>query len=138
MKEAVTQPTSSSVTAFLDSVEPLQKRKDCYEILELMRDVTGQKPVMWGKSIVGFGSYHYKYASGHEGDSCLVGFAPRKDKISLYVMLGLGDKKLLSSLGKHKAGVGCLYITKLEDVKKDVLRDIIAKSVSEITQRYSH
>src|SRR5207249_2771638 len=116
MPELKTKQTDDSVTAFLNSVEDEKKRKDSFAIAEIMKDVTKMEPKMWGTSIIGFGSYHYKYDSGHEGDMCLIGFSPRKQNISLYLMMGLEDNKdVLQKLGKHKTGKGCLYINKLED-----------------------
>ena len=131
MAEAKTKPTEVSVTEFLDAIADEQRRKDCYTVMELMKKTTKEEPKMWGPSIVGFGSYHYKYASGHEGDSCIVGFASRKDSIVLY-LLGRDEKfrELLSTLGKYKSGKGCLYIKKLTDVDPKVLQTLIKCSVA--------
>ena len=109
------------------TVEDPQKAADSRAILDMMREVTQEEPVMWGKSIVGFGSYHYKYASGREGDWMLTGFSPRKTSLTLYLMYGM-DKfpDLLGRLGKHKLGKGCLYIKRLSDVDQEVLREVIA------------
>ena len=103
-----------------------------------MQKETGHKPKMWGPSIVGFGSYHYKYESGHEGDSCMIGFSPRKQNLTLYVMAGLGHlDKLFKDLGKYKTGKGCLYINKLEDVNIDVLKQIIKVTADTVKKKYA-
>ncbi|NVM46294.1 MAG: DUF1801 domain-containing protein [Candidatus Lokiarchaeota archaeon] len=125
-----TKPTKNSVKQFLRKVENPTKREDSFKILELMKEVTKEEPVMWGDSIVGFGSYRYKYASGREGDWPLVGFSPRKQNLTLYIMSGFGKyEKLLESLGKFKTGKSCLYINKLKDVDIQVLRELILESV---------
>ncbi len=125
-----TKPTKKKVEDFLNSVENPQKRADSFKILEIMGEITGEKPVMWGDSIVGFGDYHYKYKSGREGDWFRIGFSPRKQNLTLYLMIGLHDnlKKELENLGKHKTGKGCLYINKLADINVDVLKTLIRKS----------
>jgi uncharacterized protein DUF1801 len=121
-----TKQTDDSVTTFLNAIEDEQKRKDCFEIIEIMEQVTGLQPKMWGPAIVGFGSYHYKYESGHEGDMCIIGFSPRKQNITLYLKIAVEEiNALLDKLGKHKTGKGCLYINKLSDVNIDVLKKII-------------
>jgi len=121
--------TKASATKFLDSVEDETKRKDSYVLLEMMQKITGKKPVMWGESIVGFDEYHYKYDSGREGDMLITGFSPRKQNLTLYVMIHTdGFKKLLTSLGKHKTSKACLYIKRLSDVDTDVLYKIIETS----------
>ena len=130
MAELKTKATKASVTDFLDKITPEQKKKDAYEILEMFKDATGQKPVLWGTSIVGFGKYHYKSErSSQEGDWPLTGFSPRKQNLTLYVMSGFENLKGdLVKLGKHKTSVGCLYINKLADVDKAALKKIIKKS----------
>src|SRR5262245_19840827 len=126
MAEQKTKPTTVSVDAFLKKVADPQQRADAFAILKLMKDVTGLEPRMWGPSMVGFGEYHYKYDSGHEGDCFLIGFAPRKGQVTLYFMPGLQRfTSFLKKLGKYKTGKACLYIKKLEDVDLDVLRDMI-------------
>jgi len=123
----------------LNKVPDEQVRDDCFALIKVMKKVTGSAPKMWGPSIIGFGKYHYKYDSGHEGDSCLTGFSPRKQNITLYVMPGFtrhGD--LLKKLGKHKAGKGCLYIKKLEDVNVTVLEKLIEQSVDYLKNKYPH
>lgn len=124
-----TQPNAQNVIDFIDTVEHEQKRKDSLDILEMMREQTGHEPKMWGDSIIGFGDYHYQYASGREGDWFLVGFSPRKQNITLYIMAGISQyPELLEKLGKHKTSKACLYINKLADVDKEVLKDLIKKS----------
>jgi hypothetical protein len=128
--EVKTKVNDASVEDFLNAVADEGKRQDCFEILKLMKQVTNEEPKMWGASIVGFGSYHYKGASGREGDWMLTGFSPRKDNLTLYIMGGLDShQELLQKLGKHKTGVGCVYIKKLSDVDKEVLKDLVAASV---------
>lgn len=135
MTELKTQKNDASVEEFLDSVDNEKKRQDSYAILELMKDVTGEEPVMWGTSIVGFGSYHYKYASGRENEWFLVGFSPRKQNLTLYIMSGFDEyESLLEDLGKHKTGKSCLYINKLEDVDLSTLRDLVEKSVAHMAE----
>ena len=126
MAELKTKATNASVKAFIDAIPDERKRKDARKVMALMRDLTGEKPRMWGPSIVGFGSYHYKYASGHEGDMCLAGFSPRKQYLTIYILPGFERYgTLLKKLGKHKTGVGCLYINKLDDVDVKVLEKLI-------------
>ena len=128
--ELKTKVNNASVTKFLNSAADEQKRKDCFEIVKLMKQVTKEEPKMWGASIVGFGSYHYKGASGREGDWMLTGFSPRKENLTLYLMGGFDSQgALLKKLGKHKTSVGCLYIKKLEDVDKKVLKELVQASV---------
>lgn len=130
MSEAKTRPTDASVEDFLKSVEHPQKREDGFELLEMMKEITNEEPIMWGPSIIGFGSYHYKYESGREGDMPLTGFSPRKKSLTVYIMSGFEEyKDLLDKLGKHKIGKSCLYINKLADVDKNVLKKIIKKSL---------
>jgi hypothetical protein len=130
MSELKTKVNAASVEKFLNTVADEQARKDCYEILKIMKQVTEEEPKMWGASIVGFGSYHYKGASGREGDWMLTGFSPRKQNLTLYLMHGFDvHKDLLKKLGKHKTSMGCLYIKKLEDVDKKVLKELVAASV---------
>ena len=124
------RPTKVSVDAFLENIADEGRRKDCNALVKLMKRVTGAKPVMWGPSIVGFGSYHYKYDSGHEGDSCVVGFSPRKTDLTLYLSSELpGREALLKKLGKHKSGRACVYVKRLADVDLDVLEELIRRSV---------
>ena len=130
MAELKTKRNKGDVQAYLNSVENEVKRQDSFTIMELMKEVTGEEPEMWGDSIVGYGTYHYKYASGREGDWFLTGFAPRKQNLTLYIMAGFDQyDKLLGDLGKYKTGKSCLYINKLEDVDQDVLRELVQQSV---------
>ena len=124
-----TKVNDASVTNFLDNVTDEQKRKDSFEILKVMKQITKEEPKMWGASIVGFGSYHYKGASGREGDWMQIGFSPRKQNLTLYLTGGFKEHTdLLKKLGKHKTSVGCLYINKLEDVYMKVLKELITDS----------
>jgi hypothetical protein len=123
MAELKTKPTGEDVEKFLNGVSEERKRQDSFTILALMKQVTGLEPRMWGGSLIGFGEYHYKYASGHEGDTFLVGFSPRKQALTLYILSGFEQQApLLAKLGKFKTGVGCLYIKSLEDVDLPTLR----------------
>jgi hypothetical protein len=127
--EQKTKETSASVTDFLNEIENEQKRNDCFEILQLMQQVTQHEPKMWGPSIVGFGFYHYKYASGHEGDSPLMGFSPRKQNITLYITTDYERfSGLMEKLGKHSTGKSCLYIKRLSDVDRDVLKQLMTEA----------
>jgi hypothetical protein len=135
MAENKTKPTIVSPTAFIKQVDE-RRRKDCQELVALMRDITGHPPKMWGASIVGFGQYHYKYASGREGDSLLTGFSPRKQDLVLYLGPGIENTDVMAKLGKHKAGKGCLYLKKLDDIDRRVLRTLIEQSVAIMRARY--
>ena len=129
MAENKTQKTGASVEEFLSSVENRTRREDGFRVLQLMQEVTGLEPEMWGPSMVGFGDHHYRYESGREGDIFLTGFSPRKQSLSLYIMTGFdGYDGLLSRLGKHRTGASCLYINKLADVDMDVLRELVQQS----------
>jgi Domain of unknown function (DU1801) len=123
-------PTSADVVAFLAAVPDEHRQTDAQTLLELMGSVTGEPPVMWGPSIVGFGSYHYRYASGRTGDAPLAGFSPRKANLVVYMVSGYEDRyaKLLERLGPHKTGKSCLYLKRLGDVDLDVLRQLIERS----------
>ncbi|MEW6086431.1 MAG: DUF1801 domain-containing protein [Chloroflexota bacterium] len=133
--ELKTKVNDASVEKFLNAVKDEQARTDCYEILKMMKQVTKEEPKMWGSSIVGFGSYHYKGKSGREGDWMLTGFSPRKQNLTLYLMGGFDTHKdLLKKLGKFTTSVGCLYVKKLDDVDKKVLKELIAASVKRMKQ----
>ena len=137
MAEPKTKQTEVSVEAFLNAIPDEQKRADALALAKLIKQVTRLEPTMWGGSIVGFGSYHYQYASGREGDACLVGFSPRKQNFTLYLMLGLADySDLLDKLGKHKTGKGCLYINTLADVDVPTLKELIKRSVKQLKSMY--
>lgn len=128
--EQKTKETSASVTEFLYEIENEQKRNDCFEIVQLMQQVTQHEPKMWGPSIVGFGSYHYKYASGHEGDSPLMGFSPRKQSITLYITTDYERfSGLLERLGKHSTSKACLYIKRLSEVDRAVLKELMVEGL---------
>ena len=129
MSQNKTRPTTTSVTSFLDSVEDEIQRRDSHTLISIMKEITGEEPVMWGSSIIGFGSYHYKYNSGREGDMLLTGFSPRKQNLSLYIMAGFTKyEELLQKLGKHKTGKSCLYIKRLSEINTDVLIELIKAS----------
>ncbi|SRR5690606_16389435 len=137
MAEAKMKLNDGDVQAFLNSVENEQKRADSFTVLRLMQEVTGEEPKMWGDSIVGFGSYHYKYASGREGDAPRVGFSPRKQNLTLYVMTGSErEDALLERLGKHTTGKSCLYVKRLSDVDQGVLRELVEECVARMDELY--
>ena len=136
MAENKTKVTKVSPASFIKQVDE-RRRKDCQELVTLMSDVTGHPPKMWGTSIVGFGQAHYKYASGREGDAMLTGFSPRKQNLVLYLGPGIENTDLMARLGKHKAGKGCLYLNKLDDVDRAVLRTLIAESVTIMKKQYA-
>ncbi|MEM7531942.1 MAG: DUF1801 domain-containing protein [Chloroflexota bacterium] len=126
MSENKTRPTDQNVVDFLSHVENKRRREDSFTLLKMMEEITEEEAVMWGSSIVGFGSYHYKYESGREGDMPCVGFSPRKQSMTLYIMPGFEHYEgLLAELGKHKLGKSCLYVNKLADVDDSVLRRLI-------------
>ena len=129
MSENKTRPNDQNVTEFLKSVDHKTRREDSFTLLEMMAEITGEEAVLWGSSIVGFGSHHYKYESGREGDMPNVGFSPRKQSMTLYIMPGFDDyEDMLAKLGKHKIGKSCLYVNKLADVDADILRRLIKRS----------
>lgn len=139
MAENKTKPTKDSVTVFLNKIQDQQVRDDCFVILEMMRKASNCEPVMWGSAIIGFGTYHYVYESGREGDTVVIGFSPRKQNISIYLMGGLHNvEDELSKLGKYKTGKGCLYIKSLSDVNLDVLKKVFAKSYKELQRKSVH
>jgi len=137
MYELKTKQNDNSVIEFIEEVESAKKREDAYKLLDLFTQTTGYEAKMWGPSIIGFGSYHYKYDSGHEGDAPIVGFSPRKAKHSLYLS-GEAQKRaeLLEKMGKHKTGAACVYVNKLADIDVDVLKELIEESVRFINERY--
>ena len=137
MAELKTKQNTANVTTFLGAVVDRQQRADAKKISAMMRTATGSRAKMWGTSIVGFGSYHYKYASGQEGDWPMVGFSPRKHSLSLYIMPGFGQfEKLMAKLGKYRTGKSCLYIKRLADVDEAVLKKLIGGSVKHMRQKY--
>lgn len=126
-----TKPTTRSVELFLDDLIPEQRKNDSWTLYRLMEKITGSQGVLWGTSIIGFGDYHYKYASGREGDWFLTGFSPRKNALTLYLMCDISHESIdFSTLGKHKKGKGCLYIKRLDDVDLKALENIIKTSIS--------
>jgi hypothetical protein len=128
--ELKTKATKSSVEKFLDAIESEQKRDDSYAILDMMEKATKEEPKMWGPSIIGFGTYHYKYDSGHEGDMCMIGFSPRKAALTLYILMGFdGYNELMQKLGRYKTSKACLYIKKLDDIDIKVLQELVTLSV---------
>lgn len=137
MAEHKTRPTHTSVTAFINAIEDPQKRKDARRVASMMRKATGKRAKMWGSSMVGYGSYHYRYASGREGDFMITGFSPRKQALTLYIMPGYGKfDALMKDLGKFKTGKACLYIKRLSDVDENVLENLINRSVEYMREHY--
>ena len=137
MSELKTKKNRESVAGFLKTVENEQRRKDCKAVIDIMKEITGEKPVMWGGSIIGFGSYHYKYASGQEGDWPLTGVSPRKQALSVYIMSGFEEENpLMDKLGKYKTGKSCLYVKNLEDIHIPTLKKLIGKSVTRMKKTY--
>ena len=131
MAELKTKKNSASVAKFLKGIEDEQKRKDCRELVDMMQAATGAKPAMWGDSIVGFGNYEYKYESGREGQWFLAGFSPRKQNLTLYIMLGFDEfPALMDKLGKYKTGKCCLYLKSLDDIHRPTLKKLIERSVT--------
>ena len=138
MSELKTKVNDGDVEVYLNSIELEKKRQDSFAILELTKEVTGEEPKMWGSSIVGFGSYHYKGKSGREGDWFLTGFAPRKQSLTLYIMAGFSEyEELLNKLGKHKTGKSCLYVKKIEDINLSVLKELVKQSAEYIAEFYA-
>ena len=132
-----TQATAASVSDFINSIEDCDQRADCKAIAAMMRKATGKRAKMWGASMVGYGSYHYKYASGQEGDYFLTGFSPRKQATTVYIMPGFsGYDGLMKKLGKYKTGRSCLYIKKLDDIDSSVLQQLITRSVADMRKQY--
>ena len=137
MAKMKTVPTTASVDAFIAAVDDAQKREDCRAVAAIMAEATGASAQMWGTSIVGFGTYRYRYASGREGDFMEVGFSPRKRALTLYIMAGFSEyADLLAKLGKHTTGKSCLYIKRLADVDQAVLREMVERSVRHIRDKY--
>jgi hypothetical protein len=129
MYELKTKINDASVEMFLKAIPEDKKRQDSFAILDMMKEVTGEEPKMWGTSIIGFGTYRYKYASGQEGDWLRIGFSPRKQNLSLYIMSGFQQNEdLMAKPGKYSTGKGCLYIKKLEDIDQNVLKELIKAS----------
>lgn len=137
MYELKTKETENSVIEFIEAVDSPKKREDAYKLLDIFTETTGFPAKMWGPSIIGFGSYHYKYATGHEGDAPLVGFSPRKAKISLYFAPGEPKREeLLQRFGKHTTGKACVYVNKVADIDVEVLKELIVESVKFLQETY--
>ncbi|HKG60033.1 MAG TPA: DUF1801 domain-containing protein [Pyrinomonadaceae bacterium] len=135
MAEAKTKPTSQSVEDFLNEISEPERRADCFAVAKIMEEITGKKAKMWGPSIVGFGSYHYKYASGREGDWPLMGFSPRKKDLTLYIMMGFEKhRELMEKLGKHSTSKSCLYLKRLSDIHLPTLKKLIKISVKDLKE----
>ena len=130
MAEPKTKPTKASVKEFLNQIPDKERREDCFAVVKIMEEITGDKPKMWGPSIVGFGSYHYKYASGREGDWPVAAFSPRKKDLTLYLMPGFDEDPEIEKLGKHSVGKSCLYIKRLSDIHVPTLKKLIKKSLN--------
>jgi hypothetical protein len=141
MTQLKTQRTDDSVEAYLNGLDDSRKRQDCFVLLQIMREITGEEPAMWGSSIVGFGSYKYRYNSGRRGEWFITGFAPRKRDLTVYIVPGFDAyQPLMKRLGKHKTGVSCLYLSKLEAVDLPTLRELISHSVADMRENnpYQH
>ena len=135
MAELKTQKNNRNVNDFLAGIEDEKKQRDSQTLLELMQEVTGEEPAMWGDSIIGFGGYHYRYASGREGDWFLTGFSPRKQNLTVYIMAGFeAYDGLMQKLGKYKTGKSCLYIKKIEDIDQEVLRELVRQSSEHVAR----
>ncbi|MBP3041436.1 DUF1801 domain-containing protein [Bacillaceae bacterium Marseille-Q3522] len=137
MYELKTKETDNSVIEFIENIDNTRKREDAYQLLDIFSETTGLKAKMWGPSMIGFGRYHYKYKSGHEGESFLAGFSPRKSAISLYLMMeGEKREQLLNKIGKYRSGKACVYVNKLADVEIEVLKEMIQESVNYLQKLY--
>jgi hypothetical protein len=136
MAETKTKPTEVPVKDFIDKVDSEQVRDDCRTLVKMMKKITGSPPKMWGPSIVGFGKYHYKYASGHEGDAPLAAFSPRKGNLTVYMLEFPGRESLLKKLGKAKTSKACIYVKKLDDIDMDVLEKIVKGSMDHTMKLY--
>jgi hypothetical protein len=137
MAENKTKPTMVNIQTFLATIPDASKRADALALIDLMQSATGEKPVMWGPSIIGFGSYHYRYESGREGDSPIVGFSPRRSALVLYIVTGFREAEpLLAKLGKHTTGKSCLYVKRLVDVDLGILRQLVNQSVATVRAKY--
>ena len=134
--KAKTTETANRVSGFVKKIEDKQRQNDCLAIIEIMKKQSGFEPKMWGPAIIGFGSYHYKYDSGHEGDAPLVGFSPRKAEFALYIANFDGKQELLKNFGKHKTAKSCLYIKKVEDINVEVLKKMITGSIKHYQAKY--
>ena len=136
MPQNKTLETKNSVSAFIKKLPDAQRQKDAFAIIEIMKKHSGFEPKMWGPAIIGFGSYHYKYESGHEGDAPLVGFSPRKSEFALYIANFNGKEELLKKFGKHKTAKSCVYIKKVDDISIDVLKKMITGGIKHYQAKY--
>ena len=137
MAENKTKPTTLKVSDFISGIEDKVKRADCRELMKLMSGITGNRAKMWGANIVGYGKYHYKYASGREGEFFLTGFSPRKQALSIYIISGFNiNPELMEKLGKYKTGKSCLYVKKLDDIDRSVLAQLVEESVAYMREKY--
>lgn len=137
MAELKTKKNDSDIIAFLNKIDNEEKKTDCFKLLELFEQLTNETPKMWGTSIVGFGSYHYKYDSGREGEWFLTGFSPRKQNLTIYIIAGFGDyDAIMQGLGKYKTGSSCLYTKKLSDIDLEKLKTLVEKSVAHLKERH--
>ncbi|HOX21242.1 MAG TPA: DUF1801 domain-containing protein [Gemmatimonadales bacterium] len=136
MAEQKTKPTKASVAKFIAAIPDERRRAECRQLLKVHKAATGKRPVLWGPSIIGYGKYHYKYASGHEGECCIAGFSPRKAALTVYIMAGFPEYgPLLKKLGPHKKSVSCLYLKNLDGIDLKVLETMIRKSVADVRRR---
>ncbi len=137
MAELKTKPNDNKVIDFINRIDKEQLKTDCFKLLELLEQVTHEEPKMWGDSIVGFGTYHYRYSSGREGDWFLAGFSPRKQNLTIYIMSGFeAYDDIMNQLGKYKTGSSCLYVKKLDDINIEKLMTLVEKSVEDVKKRY--
>lgn len=136
MAKNKTAATEVNITEFIQKVDNEVKRKDSFQLVEIFKTISGFEPKMWGPTIIGFGNYHFKYESGHEGDCPIAGFSPRKDAIVLYIAEFENREQLLEKLGKHKLGKVCVYVKKIEDINVSVLEELIRASIKYITTKY--
>ena len=137
MSQLKTQPTDESVQAFIEAIENDERKQDCLQLLQWIKKITQTEPKLWSSNIVGFDSYHYKYATGREGDWFITGFSPRKQALTLYIMAGFDRyEELMQKLGKFKTGKSCLYIKRLSDVNETVLKELITESVAYMRKQY--
>lgn len=135
MTQNKTQPTDKSIDEFIKS-QPEHRHEDCFRLVQIMSEITNDAGTLWGPSIVGFGHYHYKYESGREGDFFQVGFSPRKQNLTIYVMAGFGAEHIMNRLGTYKTGKSCLYVKSLSDIDEEVLKELIHYSIKKINEKY--
>jgi hypothetical protein len=133
MAEQKTKPTKVSVESFIDKIDSETIRDDCRTLIRMMQKLTGSPPVMWGPSIIGFGKYHYKYASGHEGEMCIAGFSPRKPNLTIYAY---AKEPLMKKLGKYKSSKACIYVKQLADIDLGVLEQLISANIKDVRDKY--